>query len=374
MKLASIVPYSFLPYHSGGQKAIAQLYHYLGQQATVLVIGSAGNNAALATHYRLYPLLGSSVWRYANPLIFFRVKKLLQQQGINLVIIEHPYHAWLGWLLKKAGFTVVLKSHNIEFARFRSIHKWWWPLLKQYEQWAFRLAHLALFITEEDRSFGIQAFRLPASKCHVLPFGVPQQQPPLDKQQAKQQLLAQWQLPVNTVLLLFTGSYGYQPNVDAVQYILDEIAPRLQLWTVAHTILITGKNLPQALQQQIQAKHPNVLYAGFVAGIEEYFTGADLLLNTVLSGGGVKTKLVEAIGCNTTVVSTTTGAIGVDAAVCGDKLQVVPDNDWDAFVRSIQAHAGSQAITPPAFYQTYYWGNITAKLVAMLKALHKSGG
>ncbi len=368
MKLASIVPYAYQPYQSGGQKLIAQLYDYLGKEAEVHVIGHSGNDASLIKDYHFYPLLGSSILRYGNPFLFFRIRKLLKKEGIHTVIVEHPYYAWLTWLLKKAGYRIVLHAHNIEYARFRSIKKWWWPLLKQYEKWAFRQAAAACFISREDQELGIRSFGISPGKCHILPFGIPQQQSPADKNTARQQLLSQWQLPANTQLLLFTGHYSYQPNIDAAASIIQALVPRLQQWNKPYFILITGKGLPQPLQQAIQQlQSPVVHYAGFVEDIVPYFTGAGLLLNTVLSGGGVKTKLVEAIGYGTTVISTATGAQGVDTAVCGDKLVVVKDNDWDAFAAAIRQHAADNRPTGPLFYTTYYWGNIVQKLITILK-------
>ena len=40
----------------------------------------------------------------------------------------------------------------------------------------------------------------------------------------------------------------------------------------------------------------NLVYAGFVNDVDVYYKGADLFINPVNSGGGLKTKLVEAIG------------------------------------------------------------------------------
>jgi glycosyltransferase involved in cell wall biosynthesis len=368
MKLAGIVPYVFLPYQSGGQKYIAQLYAYLGQNVEVHIIASKGNNVSLAGNYQLHALLGSSVFRYCNPLIFFRVKKLLKKENIETVIFEHPYHAWLMWLLKKSGFTTVLHSHNIEYARFRSIGKWWWPLLKRYEYWAFNTADIAFFISEDDRLQGIADFRLPAEKCHVIPYGTGLQYPPQDKKTVKQRLLQEWQQPLNSVLLLFTAHYAYQPNIDAATYIIEHIIPKLD-GNTPFVIVLTGKGLPQHLQQRaaLAGKHP-VIYTGFVEDIEPYFTAADILLNPVLSGGGVKTKLIEAIAHGATVVSTATGAKGVEESVCSPKLYIVEDNDWAAFAKQIEACAHQQDTTASLFYNTFYWGNIATTLIRILKA------
>jgi glycosyltransferase involved in cell wall biosynthesis len=110
----------------------------------------------------------------------------------------------------------------------------------------------------------------------------------------------------------------------------------------------------------------NILYAGFVDDIETYFKGADVFLNPVLSGGGVKTKMVEAIGLGTTVVSAQTGATGIQKDVCGEKLLLAEDRDWDDFTNKILAALQKDQPTPDAYYETYNWGNIIQKIPKQL--------
>jgi hypothetical protein len=83
----------------------------------------------------------------------------------------------------------------------------------------------------------------------------------------------------------------------------------------------------------------------------------------VQSGGGIKTKMVEAIAFGTTVVSTETGAIGIRREICGKKLIVIQDNAWNEFARAIVANSKQNDITPDAYYYYYYWGNIVNKVV-----------
>jgi len=124
--------------------------------------------------------------------------------------------------------------------------------------------------------------------------------------------------------------------------------------------------LPEEMNALQAYASQNVVNAGFVDNIDLYFKAADLLLNPVITGGGVKTKLIEAIGFNTTVVSTQSGAIGCDRHVCGDKLVVVEDTNWQDFVTKVIANTGKPVNTPSVFYQQYYWGNIADKVVNVL--------
>jgi len=85
-------------------------------------------------------------------------------------------------------------------------------------------------------------------------------------------------------------------------------------------------------------------------------------LNPVQSGGGIKTKMVEAIAFGTTVITTETGAMGIHKNICGRKLIVVPDNNWKHFAQAIVTNADNGDITPASYYDYYYWGNIVKKI------------
>ncbi|MBK9571155.1 MAG: hypothetical protein IPO53_15415 [Chitinophagaceae bacterium] len=67
-----------------------------------------------------------------------------------------------GWhsVLEKNPIKVIIHTHNIEYQRFRSLGKWWWPLLKRYEKWSFQKADGLFFITPEDKNFAITKWGL----------------------------------------------------------------------------------------------------------------------------------------------------------------------------------------------------------------------
>ena len=104
------------------------------------------------------------------------------------------------------------------------------------------------------------------------------------------------------------------------------------------------------------------MYAGFVDDVIAYFKAADIFLNPVVTGGGVKTKVVEAIGFGTTVISCKTGAAGIETSACGEKMKIVADNDANAFVSAIYQSKDQELSTPFSYYEYYYWGNIVKKL------------
>ena len=171
--------------------------------------------------------------------------------------------------------------------------------------------------------------------------------------------------------MLFNGSLNYLPNIEAVNYILDFINPALlKISGFKYKIIICGKGLPASFDNLNAYKNSNIIYAGFVDDINIFFKGSDIFLNPVISGGGIKTKLVEALGNGLTSVSTEAGAFGIPKNISAEKLTVTKDHDWDAFVNAI-INANITAETQPAFFNHFYWGNIAAKAAEIISLKSK---
>lgn len=363
-KVLVIAPYLYLPYFSGGQKFIAQFADYLGREVVLTVISVPGNDVSLATHYRLLPLLKKSVTRYIDQSLVKKITAEAIAGKYDAIIWEHPYFAWLAFRVrKKTGIKTFIHTHNIEYQRFRSTGRWWWPILKHYEKWCFKKADGLFFITPEDKNFAITQWNIDAAKCIDLPFGITNAAYPADRDECKKKVQQLHGIAAQNHLLLFNGMLHYKPNLEALQAILETINPLLlNHVSFPYTIIICGKGLPEEMNQLKDYADKNIIYAGFVEDIDLYFKAADIFLNPVLSGGGVKTKMVEAIAFGTTVVASATGAAGIDTAAAGDKLKIVPDNDWNQFANAILTTKSIHTPTPEAYYQYYYWENIIRKI------------
>lgn len=362
-KVLAIAPYPYLPYFSGGQKFIAQFYHNLGKETDLTVISTEGNDFSLATSYQTIPLLKRSFSRYYDWSLIKKIAAIVREGGFDTVIWEHPYYAWLAYRVRKrTGIKTLIHTHNIEYQRFKSTGRWWWPILKWYEKKCLKKADGVFFITPEDKSFAINNWKIDPARCFDLPFGVEIENYPEDRLQCRNEIAEKHNIPAKEKILLFNGLLNYKPNWDALKYILENINPLLiKEDGFKYKIVICGKGLPDEINNLKSYADKNIIYAGFVDDITIYFKAADIMLNPVQSGGGVKTKMVEAIAFGATVIATETGAAGIDRSVCGNKLTIVEDNDWESFVNHIM-HTETKEATPSGFYALYNWDNIIKKI------------
>lgn len=369
MRILTIIPYKILPAQLGGEKGIAVFNEYLAKKTELTGITTANNDPSLAKGYRLLNILSNYRIRYADFLLFFKIRKLIQSLKITHLITEHPYYAWLAWMVRKfTGVKWIVHSHNIEYMRSRSIGRWWWKSLKMYEQWAYKSADKVFFISEDDMKHAMNHMAVPFSKSQVVTFGIETLQLPSDREECKKQVSAVHDIDIGYKILLFNGALYHSTNYDALKVILDEINPVLQakenFW---YKIIVCGKGLPESFNNLEAYRDKNVIYAGFVDDITVYFKGADIFLNPILSGAGVKTKAIEAIAMDCTVVSTALGALGIKREVCGDKLRVLEEGDWKKFAELIIDSSSNHPHTPVAFFDYYSWDRIIDKVVSSLQ-------
>lgn len=367
MKVLSIIPYKIYPPKMGGQKGIALFYQYLSTYVELTCITTKNNDISVVKDYEILNILSNSKIRYIYLPYFFLLKKIIKQKKITHLIIEHPYYGWLGWMAKKfLKVKLIVHSHNIEGLRFKSMNKWWWGILWNYEKLTHNKADINFFVTDEDKAYAIAKFGLHAEKCFTITYGVDFDIIPssADRQAAREQIRLQYNIAADENILLFNGTLNYKPNQDAMDIILIKINPILIAEKFKYKLIICGKNLPATYNNLKNYKDENIIFAGFVDDITVFFKAADIFINPVNDGGGIKTKLVEALGYNMDVVTTKNGAIGIPENITGNKMKIV-ERSWEEFAQKIIESDEANNI-PAEFFEYFYWDNIVKKVTKIL--------
>jgi len=109
--------------------------------------------------------------------------------------------------------------------------------------------------------------------------------------------------------LLFIGNFWHQPNVDAIDYFLNEIFPLVQKQLPEIKIYIVGDNVPKHL---LSLTTDNVIFTGFVQETEPFLKMARISIAPLRYGAGMKGKVGEALSWGLPVVTTSIGAEGMN--------------------------------------------------------------
>jgi glycosyltransferase involved in cell wall biosynthesis len=111
--------------------------------------------------------------------------------------------------------------------------------------------------------------------------------------------------------LLFLGSLDWQPNRDALQYLLREILPRIQTANPRATLRVVGRQPASRLREQVEGL-TGVEWVGEVPDIRPHFARAAVVLVPLRIGGGSRIKILESMSMGKAVVATRIGAEGLD--------------------------------------------------------------
>ncbi|AYN03257.1 glycosyltransferase family 4 protein [Flavobacterium sp. 140616W15] len=128
--------------------------------------------------------------------------------------------------------------------------------------------------------------------------------------------------------LLFIGGFDHTPNVDAVNYLYEEIMPLL--WKVLPEISITiiGSNPPASIMELNSEKFKIV---GYVKDVSPYFLNSRIFVAPLRYGAGIKGKIGQSLEYGLPLVTTNIGAEGFNFGeseniIIGNTSQEIVDN------------------------------------------------
>jgi glycosyltransferase involved in cell wall biosynthesis len=114
----------------------------------------------------------------------------------------------------------------------------------------------------------------------------------------------------NCPFILFVGNFAYEPNIDAALYFSKHIFP-LILKDVPDVKLFLVGNAPSPEICSLTS-NKQIEVTGRVASLIPFYKHADVVVCPLRIGGGVKVKVLEALGFGKAIVSTSVGAQGLD--------------------------------------------------------------
>jgi glycosyltransferase involved in cell wall biosynthesis len=111
--------------------------------------------------------------------------------------------------------------------------------------------------------------------------------------------------------LLFTGTMNYFPNSDAVIYFCNNVFPLIQKRYPDATFYIVGNHPTEQIRRLSDQK--GVVVTGYVPDIRPYFEKASVFVAPLRAGSGIQTKNLEAMAMGIPIVTTSIGAMGLEA-------------------------------------------------------------
>ncbi len=257
-----------------------------------------------------------------------RLIELLNETNFDVIHLESLFLTpYIDTIKKYSQSKIVLRSHNLEhliWERLANLEKnkakkiylkHLSKKLKTYELNVLNDVDAIASISSEDHK------RYTKLGCEIplvtIPFGVDiGLYEPLYYQTKNQ--------PLN---LFHLGSMDWMPNVEAVNWFLDDVMPKINHLPLMFNI--AGKNMPNYL---LDLKINHFFAEQEVNSAVDYMSKQDVMVVPLMSGSGMRVKIIEAMALGKTVISTSIGLEGINAV---DGKEVLVANSSDEFTQKI---------------------------------------
>ncbi|MBN3035873.1 MAG: glycosyltransferase [Bacteroidales bacterium] len=238
------------------------------------------------------------------------LKEILTQESFDIIQLEHIYMClYLETIRKYSKARVILRPQNVENIVWkRYIHSKTNPLKKEYLRLAagrllsFEMKMAAavdgiIAISDSDaRIFGSYAPHTPST---VVPIGFD------FHSLSGYDMGKQYDyFPV----FYHLGSMDWMPNIQGIKWFINDIIPFIIRVYPDFVFRIAGKKMPSWL---FRMQNANLIVDGEVSDSLRYHEDKAVMIVPLLSGSGLRAKIVEVMALGKTVISTGIGAEGI---------------------------------------------------------------
>lgn len=171
--------------------------------------------------------------------------------------------------------------------------------------------------------------------------------------------------------LVFSGNFNYYPNREAAEFFCNDIFKDIYKQFQDIRICFVGRN-PSTTMIDFSKKFPlNIIVTGEVDSVEEYLVQSKIYISPLLSGSGMKNKILQAMAAKLPIVCTLESISGfsnynVNSVVVSDNNSSLKENLLNLIGASNQQLEKLGQINQDYFNDNYSWTSIIQNYYAQL--------
>ena len=273
-----------------------------------------------------------------NPSFLFKLIKILKTKKIDIIQISFPWGIIATKILTKLKnyqIPIIYDAHNVhsDISKITGkapntplIKK---PIILYYdpmlERFLVKFVNHIIAVSNDDRNKFIEKYGVNPEKITVIPSGTAIHN--LKAIGNKYEYKEKFNMDTDKITIIFHGSYTYFPNKEAIDLIIDYIAPTIMKQNLNALFVIAGSDVPLF-------KKDNIKSIGFVEDIYSLIHAADIAIVPILSGGGTRLKILDYMGVGLPIVTTKKGTEGINAK--NGKHAIIVDDVNEKFTNAIK--------------------------------------
>jgi len=261
--------------------------------------------------------------RFNIPGFSARLKALLKEESFDVIQLEGPYLGhYLTQIRKLSSAIISLRTHNVEHliwgkksANEKSTLKRCYlknmsSRLEKFEMNVARQADCLIPISPADEAY------YKKHGCHqplqTIPTGLSIKDYPLSP------------LPTEPSIF-FIGALDWLPNQEGLLWFLDKVFGLVLEKVPGLSFHVAGRNAPKQFEKRLM--HPGITYHGEVKDARKFMQTYRVMVVPLLTGSGIRIKILEGMALGRPVVTTRTGIDGIPSENIQSVL--VSDDPYD---------------------------------------------
>jgi len=258
--------------------------------------------------FHLFSGKSYNVTRFHSKDMFKRLSGILEKEPWDLIQLEGLYLTpYIPLIREKSRAAIIYRAHNIEHIIWKGLASSAKnPLLKSYlSLLASRLEKYELNVVRQIDALmaigpsDLDFFKSNGFKGHSALVPVMIQEP-----------LEGFLLPAPVPGTVFhIGAMDWRPNQEGMLWFLREVWPKVLENAPEMKLILAGKSMPASFRRYSGAKNITVL--GDVPSASQFMADKQIMVVPLLSGSGMRVKIIEGLALGKTIVSTYLGAEGI---------------------------------------------------------------
>jgi glycosyltransferase involved in cell wall biosynthesis len=288
--------------------------HFVSEANTQLALGKYGKVHTVEIDNNIKPVPALANLFSTESYIIKRFishnfqQKLLELLTANKFDVVHldglQTAAYIDVIRKHSSAKIAMRAHNVEYKIWERVYeneknflkKWYVKIqskrLCTFEKNAIANLDVTLAISKEDEDALLQLS--PGANTIIVPAGmdIDEREPVVSKNNN----------------LFFIGSFDWMPNLQGIEWFFENIWQSVSNTFPEIKFFIAGKKMPESIYK---LKNDTVIPVGEVANAKDFVTSNDIMIVPIISGSGIRIKILEGMALGKPVIATTIAAEGL---------------------------------------------------------------
>ncbi len=248
-----------------------------------------------------------NISRFDTTLFHKTLADVLSRDNYDVIQLESLYMTpYLDTIRKFSNARIIYRSHNAEFMIWSRLAmtggnmikirylRFLSERLRKYESEIIKKIDGLIALTPEDTEL---YHKMGYTKdIAILPIGLDTETYRVDD------------VTPGPLSVVHLGSMDWLPNIEGIGWFLEKVLPLLRQKEPGIKIYLAGKKMPQ---QFFDKAGGGLVVDGAIDEIRSYLNGKQIMIVPLLSGGGMRVKIIEGLALGKTIISTSIGAEGI---------------------------------------------------------------